>query len=219
MQTKYRFQILRDGLCGIALLTLILLLTACQDNGGPPNTSATPTPSPTATSTPTPTPSPTPIVTSLKTYSGTGYTIGYPKGWTASVGSDNIVSFTDPSGLLSLTITIQPNAQGATAPTDLVDMGLQVFRSQASNYQQVSIASTTSVGNETWSQGAASGDVTITGQVAPVTMQEVVIADNHPPTSSITKAFTIAYSAEQQDFSLINQGYFQPMLQSFAFSA
>jgi len=158
-------------------------------------------------------------VTSFKTYTAKDYSIDYPEGWTASVGSDNIVSFTDPTGLLYLTITVQLNAQGATAPTDLVTMGLQVFQSQASNYQQVSIASTTTIGNETWSQGAATGNVTITGQVAPIATKEVVIADNHPPSSVTTKGYTIAYSASLSDFILVNQGYFQPMLQSFSFTS
>src|SRR5215475_7269143 len=48
----------------------ILLFAACSTSGAG-NTTAIPTP------TPTPTPAP-----ALTTYSGQGYTIGYPKGWT-----------------------------------------------------------------------------------------------------------------------------------------
>ncbi|HCI81940.1 MAG TPA: hypothetical protein DHW02_19875 [Ktedonobacter sp.] len=216
MQRKYHFQHLMGGLCAVALL---LLFTACQWTSGPQNTTSTPTPLPTPTFTPTPTPSPTPIVATLKTYTGNGYTIDYPKGWTASIGSDNIVSFTDPTGLLSMTITVQSNAQGATGSTDLVDNALQVFKTQASNFQQLNVASTATIGSETWSQGAATGDVPVTGQVAPVTMKNVVIADNHPTASSTTMAYTISYSAGVQDFHLYDQGYFQPMLQSFAFTS
>ena len=216
MQQRHRFRLLMSGLCSVALL---LLLTACQGNGGPQSSTPTPTPSPMPTFTPTPTPSPTPIVATLKTYKGNGYTIDYPKGWTVSVGSDNIVSFTDPTGLLSMTITVQPNAQGATSSDNLVNSALQVFQTQASNYQQLSVAPTTTISAETWSQGAATGDVAVTGQVAPVTMKDVVVADNHPAASSNTMGYTIAYSASVQDFSLVDQGYFQPMLQSFVFTS
>lgn len=216
MQQQHCFRLLMGGLCSVALL---LLLSACQWNGGPQNATPTPTPSPMPTFTPTPTPSPTPIVATLKTYTGNSYTIGYPKGWTASVGSDNIVSFTDPTGLLSMTITVQPNAQGATSSDNLVNSALQVFQTQASNYQQLNIASTTTIGAETWSQGAAMGNVAVTGQVAPVTMKNVVVADNHPASTPTTMGYTISYSASVQDFSLVNQGYFQPMLQSFVFTS
>ena len=216
MQHRHRFQLLVGGLCSVALL---LLLTACQVNGGPQNVTPTPTPSPIPTLTPTPTPSPTPIVATLKPYKGNGYAIDYPKGWTVSVGSDNIVSITDPTGLLSMTITVQPNAQGTTSSVSLVDSGLQVFQTQASNYQQLNVASTTTIGTVTWSQGAAMGDVTVTGQVAPVTMKDIVVANNHPVASSTTMAYTISYSASVQDFSFVDQGYFQPMLQSFAFTS
>lgn len=215
MQQQHRFRLLIGGLCSVALL---LLLSACQWNGVPQNATPTPTPSPMPTFTPTPTPSPTPIVATLKPYKGNGYTISYPKGWTASVGSDNIVSFTDPTGLLSMTITVQPNAQGATSSSNLVDSTLQVFQSQASNYQQLNIASTTTIDAETWSRGAATGDVAVTGQVAPITMQDVVIANNHSTTST-TMSYIISYSASVQDFSLVDNGYFQPMLQSFVFTS
>lgn len=216
MQQQLRFRILISGLCSVALL---LLLSACQWNGGPQNATSTPTPSPMPTFTPTPTPSPTPIVATLEPYKGNGYTISYPKGWTVSVGTDNIVSFTDPTGLLSMTITVQPNAQGATSSDNLVASALQVFQTQASDYQQLTIAPTTTIGAETWSQGAATGNVSVTGQVAPVTMKDVVVADNHSTSTSTTMGYTIAYSANVQDFSFIDQGYFQPMLQSFMFTS
>lgn len=207
---KHFVQPILAGLCSIALA---LLFVTCQMGSGP--SGATPTPSPTPSLTPSPTPSPTP--TSLVTYAGNGYTIGYPKRWKVTTGADGFVSFSDPQGVAYLAISSQPNPQGAISSSRLVDLGLQVFQAQAKNYQRVDIAPTTTVAGETWNQGAATGDITPEGQTSPVTVKVVVIATNHPASSPSTTGFTIAYGTDQQVFDLANRSDFQPMLQSFTF--
>lgn len=202
------FQRVLAGMCGLALA---LLLITC--GGGSGQSSSSPTPTPTATPTPTPTP-----VRSLTTYAGSGYTIEYPQGWRVSNGAHGLVTFNDPAGIAYLSIATAPNPNGVISAPNLVNLGLQVFKSQAKNYQRVEAAPVATVGGETWSQGAAIGDVTHSGQPSPVTMKVVVIADNHPASALTTDAFTIAYGTGQQVFDLALSAYFQGMLQSFTFT-
>ena len=202
------FQHILLGMCSLALA---LLLITCGGGSGQSRSSLTPTPS--ATPTPTPTP-----VRSLTTFAGSGYTIEYPRGWRVSRDANGLVTFNDPQGIAYLSIVTAPNPNGAISAPNLVNLGLQVFKSQAKNYQRLEVAPTTMVGDNTWSQGAALGDVTPSGQPYPMTMKVVVIADNHPAPASTTDAFTIAYGTERQVFDLALSAYFQEMLQSFTFT-
>ncbi|GAC1616953.1 MAG: hypothetical protein NVS4B11_05560 [Ktedonobacteraceae bacterium] len=77
--------------------------------------------------------------------------------------------------------------------------------------------SSTTVAGDTWSQGAATGDITPQGQTSTVPAKVIVIADNHPANSLSTRGYTIAYGTGQQVFFLADSGYFQPMLRSFTF--
>jgi hypothetical protein len=198
--------------CGLAFL-----LAACNIGGISINGSATSTPTPTPKATPTMAPSPT--TSTLETYTGNGYTIGYPQGWTVTKGSTGAVTFTDPQGAAYLTIQVVPNPNGLISTSDEVDTGLQIFKSQAKNYTKVNIAPTTTVAGETWSQGAATGDITPEGASSPVTAKIVVISDNHPANTSTTQGFTIGYVTGTQVFDAMNTTYFQPMLQSFKFTS
>lgn len=192
-------------------LALAVLLINCGGGSGQSRSSLTPTP------TATPTPSPTPV-RSLTNYAGSGYTIEYPQGWKVSNGAHGLVTFNDPQGIAYVSIATAPNPKGAVSPPNLVNLGLQVFKSQAENYQRLEVAPITTVGGDTWSQGAATGDVTRSGQPSPVTMKVVVIADNHPAHASTTEAFTIAYGTGQLVFDLAFRAYFQGMLHSFKFT-
>ena len=196
---------------------LTLLLAACNIGGISINGSATPTPTPTTKAAPTTVLSPT--ASTLVTYTGNGYTIGYPQGWTVTKGSTGAVTFTDPQGVAYLTIQVVSNPNGLISSSDEVNAGLQIFKSQAKNYTKVSIAPTTTVAGETWSQGAATGDITPTGTTNPVSAKIVVIADNHPANTSSTQGFTIGYVTGTQVFDAMNTTYFQPMLQSFRFTS
>src|SRR5712691_5116139 len=106
-------------------LMLIVLLTAC--GGGATANTPTPTSVP---PTPTPTPAPTlpPIsAANLTTYMGNGYSIGYPKaqGWTATKSGNGGITFTDPTGLASLTIQVLPDPNSAVSASGLVNIFLQ----------------------------------------------------------------------------------------------
>jgi hypothetical protein len=204
-------RIFQHVLLGMCSLALVLLLSTC--GGGSEQSSSSPTPTPTAT----PTPSPTPV-SSLTHFAGNGYTIEYPRGWKVNRGAKGLITFNDPLGIAYLTIATAPNPNAAISAPNLVNLGLQVFKTQAKNYQQQEVAPTTTVGGDTWSQGAATGDVTRSGQPTPVTMKVVVIADNHPAQALTTDAFTIGYGTGQQVFDLAWSAYFQGMLHSFTFT-
>jgi hypothetical protein len=190
-------------------LMLVLLLAACNLGGG-----ATTAPTPAPTSPPVPTNPPTP---SLITYTGAGFTIGYPQGWKVTNGNNRIVTFADPQGDIRLTITVIPNPNGIVSADNQVSASLQLFKSQSTNYRQINIASTTMIGGDTWSQGSGTGTFMAKGQKAITDAKVVVVADNHPATSLNTMAFTIAYVASQQSFDTANTMFFHPMLQSFKF--
>lgn len=200
-----------------ALCCLLLLLAACQFGGISIGSSPTPTPTakPAAT---TGISSPT-AVSSMATYRGNGYTIGYPNGWTVNKGSSGSVTFSDPQGVAYLTIEVVPDPGGLISTNDEVNTGLQLFQSQAKNYTRVTVASTTTVAGETWSQGAATGDITPKGTSGPVNAKFVVISDNHPANTASTQGFSIGYATATQFFDTVNTSYFQPMLQSFKFTS
>ena len=187
-------------LLSFSLLLLTLFVSACDFGGS----GTTPTPTPTT-------------ATNLTTYTGDGYTISYPQPWKIKKDSTG-VTFTDPSGIAYFQIHEAPNPNGIVSTSNQVTLGLTAFKSQAKNYQQQSVASTTSVAGETWSQSAATGDITPSGQSSRVNVKIYIIADNHPASSPSTKAFIIGYATGTQVFDLANTGYFQPMLQSFKFT-
>jgi hypothetical protein len=187
-----------------------LLLVACSLGGG-----ATTVPTPGSASPSAPTPTPTP---SLTTFTGAGFTIGYPQGWKVSKASNGVVAFADPQGNMRLTITVIPDPNGIVSAANQVSAGLLLFKSQSNNYQQVNIASTTMIGGDTWSQGSATGTLVARGQTPITAAKVVVVADDHPAASLNTMAYTIAYVASQQSYDSANTMYFQPMLQSFKFS-
>jgi hypothetical protein len=166
----------------------------------------------------TPTPTPTPTTAPLTAFKGTDFTINYPQNWKAKTDSTG-VTFTDPSGIAYFQVHEAPDPDSLVSASQEVTLGLDAFKSQAKNYQQQSVASTTTVAGETWSQGAATGDITPSGQKTATNVKIIIIADNHPPSSSSTKAFIIGYATGTQVFDLANSGYFQPMLQSFKFTA
>jgi hypothetical protein len=194
-------------------LILISVLSACNLFGG-------------TGSAPTPTPTSKPIVASstastgnLVSYRGDGYVIGYPRGWKVDTSKPGFVTFSDPQGIAYLSVHVQPNPRGLISAPDQVSIGLRLFRSQVTHYQPVSVAPTATVAGERWNQGAATGDLRVQGQPNPVTVKIVVLAVNHPANSPQTQGFTIAYATAQEIFELADQGEFQPMLQSFAFTS
>ncbi len=158
----------------------------------------------------------TPI--SWPTYTGDGYTLNYPPGWkTTKSESTGTVTFADPAGIYNLSIAVTSNPDGAASPDDLADAAATGARSKLKNPKDETIAPTTTVGGETWSQRAVSGDSTVNGQTANVKL--VIIADNHPASSPSTRGFIIAYGTARALFDVANSTHFQPMLQSFKFTS
>ncbi len=191
-------------LFSFSILILAIVTSACSFGGS--GTGGTPTPTPTPTTAP------------LVAFKGTDFTINYPQNWKTKTDSTG-VTFTDPSGIAYFQIHVAPDPDGLVSASNEVTLGLNAFKSQAKNYQQQSVASTTTVAGETWSQGAATGDITPSGQKTATNVKIIIIADNHPPNSTSTNAFIIGYATGTQIFDLANSGYFQPMLQSFKFTS
>jgi hypothetical protein len=129
------------------------------------------------------------------------------------------VTFSDPRGVVYLSMNVTPNPTGALSANDLVTLALQGIKTQIKNYQRVANSATTIVDGETWSQGAATGAISFPGQSSPVPGKIVVIADNHPAHALTTKGFIIAYATAGLFFDLIDHAYFQPLLHSFKFTS
>jgi PsbP len=194
---------------------LVLLVAACGSSGT--TSSSTPTSSPT----PSPTPSSSPVVSptsvaNLTTYTGNGYTIGYPQGWKVNAAGKSVV-FADPTGIYNLTIVISPNPGGVASPDAVVNLEYQVVKGTLTNPQTVNVPSSTTIGGDPWVQKSIVGTSSAAGSSGVV--QVVVASDNHPANSTATNSYTINYATLQATFAAANTQYFQPMLQSFKFTA
>jgi hypothetical protein len=198
----------------VCSLVLALMLVAC---GGGSATSSDPAAQPTTADQSTATPQPT-SGSSTTTYTGNGFTIDYPQDWKTSMLSTSEVEFTNPSNIVALDINVVDDTSGKSA-TDLLSAALQNFQSNPTkypNFQTVDMPATTTVGGETWSQGAFTYDYTTNGQTTPTEI--VLLVDVHSTGSSTPKAFSVAYGAPAALFDQVNNDSFQPMLQSFAFA-
>ncbi len=193
-------------------ILLFLLLTACGTIGAP--SSSTPTPSSTAAVTPTT--AATSTAANLTTYTGNGYTIGYPQGWKANASGNSVV-FSDPNSIYTLTLVVAPNPGGALGPDTVVNTSVQGVTATLKNTQTVNVPSSTTIGGDSWTQKSVSGTSSATGQVGVV--QLVVASDNHPANSASTSSYTVIYGTLQATFDAANGQYFQPMLQSFKFTS
>src|SRR6059036_783221 len=89
--------------------------------------------------------------------------------------STGTVTFADPVGIYNLSIAVTPNPGGAASKDNLADAAETGAKSKLKNPKTETIAPTTTVGGDTWSQRAVSGDATVNGQTANVKL--VVIAD------------------------------------------
>ena len=206
----------------IGSLFLVCLLAACGSGGASTGTtSASPgasTPAPTKQATSAPTqPSST---TSLTTYTGDGFLISYPQGWTVVKETNGSVIFVDEhaGATKGSHFAITLGKQGLVHPTSTtLNFWQQAFMAQP-NYQKVDIAPTALVGGDAWDQIAATSDEPVSGQTRPVNAELVVMADNHPATSPTARSWQIQYSTYTNDFAHMNATFFQPMLQSFTFA-
>lgn len=192
---------------------LVLVLAACGSSGTTSGT--TPTTAPTSQPSPTTASSPT-TSTTLTTYTGNGYTIGYPQGWKVNAGGKSVV-FTDPTNIYSLSILVVPDPGGAISPDTVVNTAVQLATANLKNTQTVNVPASTTIGGDTWTQKSIAGTSSAAGQTG--TVQAVVAADNHPANSASTNSYAITYQTLQATFDTANTQYFQPMLQSFKFTS
>ncbi|MEO7020608.1 MAG: hypothetical protein ABI234_10705 [Ktedonobacteraceae bacterium] len=190
---------------GLCSLVLLVLLVACGGPSTPSTIGTTPTPTPTNT----PTPTPTPVTT--QTYTGTGFTIGYPTGWTPMNQAGLGVAITDQLKANAVTVITTPatgtadqvSAAEATALIPIVMPGAQPI---------TTVAPTTTFAGDTWAQKAYTGMTTVNGQ--SVKTRIYLLVNIHQG-----KAFVILYGGPDLAFDVYNVQYFQPMLQSFKFTA
>jgi hypothetical protein len=195
------------------------LLTACSLGGGSTGTVATTTSGNTpatshATAIPAqPTSAP---VAHLTSYTGNGFRIGYPAGWTIEKASPSAASviFVDPTRTIEFIVTVTPNPNANSATSVALDPLLHSMQSKP-HYQKVDLAPTTTVGGETWDQIGAIGDLPSNGQ--PLSIKVIALAINRPAHDANTKMYKIQFSAPAKDFDQMESTTFQPMLQSFTF--
>lgn len=196
-------------------LLLLLALAACGNatstSGSTPTATSQSAASPTAATTPT-----TSTSATMTTYTGSGYSIDYPQGWKVNAAGKSVV-FTDSTGIYNFTIVTSPNPGGIASPDTVVNAGINGVKGTLTNTQTVDVPASTTIGGDTWVQKSIAGNSTTGGQTGMVQM--VVASDNHPANSPSTNSFTIIYATLQATFQAANGQYFQPMLQSFKFTA
>jgi len=199
---------------GVCSLLLVCFLAACGSGGASTGTGASTTTGNTpATTQPTSAPA-----TNLTTYTGNGFHIGYPAGWTMDKASTTAASviFIDPTRTIEFIVTVTPNPNANSATSVALDPRLKIMQSKP-HYQKVDIASTTSVGGETWDQIGSIGDLkTSSGQ--SLSSKVISLATNRPKEDASTKMYIIQFGAPTKDFDQIDSTTFQPMLQSFNFA-
>jgi hypothetical protein len=193
----------------LALCSLLLaaLLVACGGTTG--GTTSTTTPAATAP------PSPTTTSASMATLSGNGFTMSYPQGLQLSRSGSHLVTLTESTGTIKMTITTVPNPNGAISADSLMNAAIQAQRVPLKNVQTEPVPPTVTVGGESWGQQSVSGTQRL--NAADIVMQSVVLANVHPENTPTSKSYTIVYSAPKSNFSQTDTTYFQPMLQSFKF--
>lgn len=204
-----RKHVTRRMFIALSSLLLIVLLAACGGSGGTGSSSTTPTPT-------LPKPTPTPAV-AMQTYTGANFSISYPQSWQKSA-SGNQTTFADPVTKNIMTIVVVANPEGVQSANALADATLPLIeKTLLSKATTATIAPTATVDGETWAQRSATGDLTITDPGTQGTL--VMLIDNHPANAANTQAYEIYYYGPSATFTQANALAFQPMLQTFKFTA
>ena len=153
----------------------------------------------------------------MQQYMGTGFSLSYPQGWQKSA-SGNQVTFLDPLSKNVVTIVSVANPAGAESASALADTTLPLIeKTLLSKGQTATVAPTTTVAGDTWAQRSATGELAITDPGTQGTL--MMLIDNHPAQAANTKAYEIYYYGPSATFTQSNTLAFQPMLQSFKFTA
>lgn len=205
----YFTRVLRAMVAVFCTVLLAFFVAAC---GGGSGSSTTPTPTPTQAK-PTPT---TPPSASLTTFTGNGFTIGYPAGWKVTK-TNTQVQFEDPTSLYSFAVVITPNPGGLASADQILTASVDALKKQFKNAQDENVSPTTTVAGESWSQKAVSGTSEVNGQSADVEL--ILISVNHPASSPSTVNFSMVYGTAKALMPVAVSTYFQPMLNSFKFTS
>jgi hypothetical protein len=154
-------------------------------------------------------------------YTGLGVMVKYPSNWTVDVKgngeSEGGATFHDPGTLTTFSLQILPIAFGDSAPADAVNNLIPALKKEGTQTRAVPVASTTTVGGQTWNQAAGTTQLTQGGQ--SVVIEQVMLATYHPPHSSNARLYVLTYTAPAQTFDQISTSIFQPMLQSLTFTS
>jgi len=198
MNLRYKAHV-RWALLLLCTLTLSLFLAACGNSGSTTGTESTPTP----TLTPPP----------GTTYSGNGYTVSYPQGWTINTSASNPVfsSASDPTATLAIAVTSSPPIGGSNLLSTLFAAAQTNLQSK-SGYQQVTTdLPSTSIGGDTWQETAG------TYGENGIQVKGVVLGDQHPSTGG--SIYIITLTARTDAYDQLYSSGFQPILQSFKFTS
>lgn len=194
----------------LGIMILTALLVACGTTSG----GSTPTSTPIPTSPP---PASTATSVAMATLAGNGFTLSYPQEMQLSRSGAHLVTLTDSTGTIKVTITIVPDPNGAISANALVDTALKAAMIPLKNTQTEHVSPTVTVAGDSWSQKSVSGTMRL--NAADTVVQAVVIANVHPGNTPASKSYTIVYSAPKSTFGQTDAAYFQPILQSFKFSS
>ena len=150
---------------------------------------------------------------SLQTYTGNGYTIGYPQDW-ATTNQGRVIDFYNQGNTARFAIEIDANPQGVSADS-IIDTVTQNANAAASltNVQQHPMSATVQFAGETWLQRAFDGT-----NANGVNITIDYLLTNHV-TGSSTKIYIMALAATADGFDQSNNNFFQPMLKSFVFTS
>ncbi len=181
-------------LTGVACLLLLLLLAAC--GGGGSDASATPTPAPT--------PTPNPAV--AQTYTGNGYTIGYPKNWNkGTLGQATL--FTDPATGTTIVIGGGPD-DGSSLDKVLDGFTTDIQQTTQDFAFGEDPDAVVTLAGENWSQR------TYSGMQGEDPYKGVEMATKHKG-----NIFAIRFTALVKNYDDGFYNYFQPIMQSFKFTS
>jgi hypothetical protein len=205
-------QVAGKALLILCFLTLILALTACDDQGSVAQSTVIPS-SPTPPQFQISTPPPVATVT-FQAYTGSDFSLNYPQTWVVRAAG-TVVSLSDASGTYNLTVNLQPNADGKMSANQLADTSLAGVKTSLNHPQHVAISATITLAGTTWSQRAVSGTTLSNG--VQVEREVIILATNHPAHAANTSGIVLIYMGLKQSFAQARKTYFAPMLQTFAF--
>lgn len=201
---------MRLSLSIISILLFSMLLSACSLFGGEEQPAATPTPEN------QPTNPPINPAANFELYQGDGFSIKYPQGWEVTEDPDTQrVTISEPATTLSLVIQSVPNPGGLIAPETAVDVLIQATLPDAEEQSSEAVT----INGQEWQKKTVKAEVeeSSSGQKVPAT--GAILTTNYPADNPNTQAYGLIYAAPDLIFATTDTTIFQPMVNSFEFTA